>query len=371
MGTRGHVTVVADEHHYSLYQHWDMYPHGWPADIFKEAAEIARDDQWDVVAHGWTNKAWVDWEDDKLPRELRETATHPDGRFVERGGWAHSMRPRLSVEQMEEKARKRGASESLIAGLGDDVESTPSLREAAAMEVMEKDLTLMDGNHDREFGVVVDMDCGEIVMLKHCGDWSGERIPVPIARAALDDPEAMIEIAEWASDSKGERFDGTEVPDSIRSHDNIGTWGPGDLEWVVVSHHEDERLGYHYSVGGPRCPSLRPLATYASRVEALLGSLPSPDSMQATACQATGREWPDAHGELQDGMWRRPPSFPPLKGTPRRFLGAANSIAAPRARDALTRGSGVGGSMRCDHIGVRSGTQCVRPQHSDKHHRYS
>ena len=372
MGTRGHITVVADEHHYSLYQHWDMYPSGWPADLFKEAAAIARNDRWDVVAHGWTTKAWVDWPDDELPRGLRGSVVHPDGRFVKRGGWSHGMRPRLPYEQMVEKAQKRGSSESLMAGLSDEAEAAPSFLEAAVMEVMEKDLTLADGRHDREFGVVVDMDCGEIVMLKHCGPWSGERIPVPVARAALDDPEAILDVAEWAKGDKGERFDSVEIPESIRANAHIGIWGPhgdGEREWV--SHHDDERLAFHPSVGGPVRPPLRPLATYESRVETLLGSLPGPGAVQEAACAATGREWRDASTELQDGMWRRPEGFPPLKGTPKRFLArGGGGLSAPLTRTAAP-GLPRGGPGRCGHIGVRSGTLCVRSPHTDGNHRYS
>ena len=245
MGTRGHISVVSSEHHYSLYQHWDMYPSGWPTDLFKEAAEVARNDQWEVVAHGWANKAWIDWPDNELPQKLRESVTHPDGRQVEWGGWSHGMRPRLSVDQMEAKARRRGASESLIAGLLKEVEAAPSFVEAAVIGAMEKDLTLTGGGHDREFGVVVDMDCGEIVMLKYCGPWMGERYPVPIARAALDDPEAMLDVAEWANGDKGERFDSVEIPESIRANAHIRTWGPrGDGESEGVCRHDDERLEF-------------------------------------------------------------------------------------------------------------------------------
>ena len=372
MGTRGHISVVSSEHHYSLYQHWDMYPSGWPTDLFKEAAEVARNDQWEVVAHGWTNKAWVDWPDNELPQKLRESVTHPDGRQVERGSWSHGMRPRLSVEQMEAKARRRGASESLIAGLAEEVEAAPSFVEAAVIGAMEKDLTLTGGGHDREFGVVVDMDCGEIVMLKYCGPWMGERYPVPIARAALDDPEAMLDVAEWANGDKGERFDSVEIPESIRANEHIFTQGPyGDDGRERVHRHDDERLGFHPSVGGPVRPPLRPLATYEARVEMLLDSLPSLDAVQGAACAATGREWRDAHSGLQDGMWRRPEGFPLLEGTPKRFLAREDGgLSSPRARD-VASSPPRDGSGRCGHTGVRSGTQCVRSPHADKHHRYS
>lgn len=372
MGTRGHITIIAEDHHYSLYQHWDMYPSGWPADLFKEAAETARDDQWDVVAHGWAAKAWVGWPDDELPQELRGSVAHPDGRQVERGGWSHGMRPRLPVEQMEAKARRRGASETLIAGLPEEVDAAPSFVEAAVMEAMEKDLTLTGGDHDREFGVVVDMDCGEIVMLKYCGPWMGERYPVPIARAALRDPEAMLGVVEWTNGENGEEFDSVEIPESIRVNEHIGTWDPyGDGGRERVSHHEDERLGFHPSVGGPERPPLRPLATYESRVETLLDSLPSLEAVQGAACAATGRYWPNACSELQDGMWRRPKGFPLLEGTPKRFLArAADGLSLPRA-GVVASSPPRDGSGRCGHMGVRSGTQCVRSPHPDKHHRYS
>ena len=67
---------------------------GHPADLAKEAMDIADKAQWDEIVKGWTSKAWVSSEDDNLPLDLLNTVSHPDGLWYQRGDWSYGMRPR-------------------------------------------------------------------------------------------------------------------------------------------------------------------------------------------------------------------------------------------------------------------------------------
>ena len=364
MGTRGDVTVVTDDHYYSLYQPFDMYPEGHMAALLEEAAEITRNDEWDSIAEGWTQKAWLHAGDNALPEALRNTVQHPDGDTCRYGDWANNMVPRASRQELIDEGNEFAAQRIFSP---DAVHPAPAMarpgwRRAADMPAMPKEDFCV--SQWKQYGVVVDLDHNEIVCLAYRS--SGEPhvgTHCPIAAAPLDDPSAIEEIALWTRERDGKLAKELDPPPPLSL---VGS--PGEIVW----HDPDERFDIHPSMRGVPRPPLDPYATYASRVQQALSEAPSIDAIRRTAWTKTGRDWRTAPtGELRDGQWGRPPGFPSISGTPANYPAKVDGsdLDAPTLRG--QNGAAAASGARCGHIGIRSNKQCVRPPHADTRHRYS
>ena len=158
MSTRGDYSVVVGDKYFSCYQHTDMYPDGWGAMLLVEAADIAQRGEWDEIIAGWTAKAWVDLlfdeHNDAVSNDDKETlaSSHPDGDMLTEQ-WVYSLRPR------------RSEAEAPILAVPGVISGHPSWRDAAAMPVMMKHKLGERG--DLQYGVVVDADNEEIVLLRY------------------------------------------------------------------------------------------------------------------------------------------------------------------------------------------------------------
>ena len=189
MSTRGDYSVVVGDKYFSCYQHTDMYPDRWGAMLLVEAADIAQRGEWDEVIAGWTAKAWVDLlfdeHNDTLSNDDKETlaSSHPDGDMLTER-WVYSLRPR------------RSEAEAPILAVPGVISGHPSWRDAAAMPVMMKHKLGERG--DLQYGVVVDADNEEIVLLRYI------RPPVTsaavIGSAPLNDATAIAALAAAAQD---------------------------------------------------------------------------------------------------------------------------------------------------------------------------
>lgn len=360
MSTRGDVTVIVDDHFYSHYQHNDMYHSGHMSALLSEAADISRSGEWDEVIEGWTGKAWLDYDDDELPKSLRDTVRHPDGDECQRSDWSYAMRPRLSYQQMVDAEYEETAKEVFKTGVGYSapIWGEPSWRAAGQMLAMLKSDFADPG---LDYGVVVDIDNQEIVCLAYRTSENYETAHVPIAVAPLADADAVQALADWAKDMKmGMPVSQLDPPPPVDVLEKP------DSRWVYVA---DERFEFHPSVGGPPITSLNPYETYQQRADKALADAPDIMTMQVRSPTHTFRNWVEAAPSLQDGQWLRPEGFPPLEGTPRSFPAKRRPDFGVAASLGSSAG-GAGGLPRCGHIGKRSGQPCVRSQHKDRHHRY-
>ena len=272
MGTRGIVGVVSDNRLYGFYQHWDMYPSGWPKDLSEEAYDIALADEWDAIRDGWVNKAWVDHEDDGREPALLATVAHPDGLFYQGSDWSYGMRPRyrggdgVGIEDVGLAETPRGQDENgTFTGIasegwtsGTSIHSRPTWRQAAEMGTMAKHLFSRGGWE--EYAVVVDFDNREMVVLSIYSDYSENSKDLGVlAVASIDRPDQLQYL--W---QRAEEVD--------KAHGD--TYGDNEV--------------YRKGPQGPE----------------------------------TARTWnmTTVTEHLADGMWRRPEGFPPLENTPDEYL---------------------------------------------------
>ena len=269
MGTRGHVTAVMDDCQYGYYQHFDSYPSGWPSDFLRDAAEVAREGSWDSVREDWLETRWLDHEDDENPEiGLLPWAVRETGRMIDT---AYEMRPRPGVRSIRDMP-------------------------AVLKEVMRPE----ERFNDREYAMVLDFDHNRVVMLKYMGPWSDDELrypdfrPVPIAQAAMDDPDAMEEIVAWARLGEPAPI---AVLDPPPTRELPAAWGGGKPTFV---YHEDPRFLFHTSVGGPELVPFDPYDTYDSRVAERLADFPPAAAVRDRASSHTGRDWPVAPRALQD-----------------------------------------------------------------------
>ena len=331
--------MVADGRQYGYFKHYDSYPSGWPVDFLREAAGVAREGSWEAVQEDWLDTRWLGYEDnEKSMSKLSELTTREMGSPIDD---VYEMKP------------------------------GPGVRSIASMPAVLKEVICPEGEfNDREYAMVLDFDHNKVVMLKYMGPWREDELrypdfrPVPIAQASMDDAEGMEDIIEWARTNVGQSVEKLDPPPRRLPP------GPYGRKRLYV-HHEDPRFLFHSSVGGPELVPFDPYDTYDSRVAEHLADFPPAVALRDGASAFTGRDWPAAPHTLRDGMWLRPEGFPPLDGTPGWFPAMGDwggRFDAPRARDGA--GARVDGSPHCQHVGVRSGKPCVRPQHDDRHHRY-
>ena len=299
MTERGDVTIVADDHYYSLYVQSGMEISGHIADLLSEAADISRlPDGWAEIAAGWTSKTWLDSPDDELEESLRSTVQHPDGDYCDRGSWSYNMRPRLSRQQMIDMGRAKEAAHVFGANPWAVSVSRPGWRAAAEMPCMLKEgFGFEEHEYSKTSGVVVDLDNNEIVCLRYeyGPHWDDGILPTPIAVALLSDPYAIDDLARWALGPR------TKI-----------------IERDVHLHMDDERAYLHPSVGGPAIIPFEPHETYWQRRREALAAVPDADTIRREAVTHTARDWRSVivNKELRDGQWLRPPGFPPLPDTP-------------------------------------------------------
>lgn len=334
--------MVADDHQYGYYKHYDSYPSGWPVDFLREAADVAREGSWEAVREDWLKTRWLGYEDNERSiSKLSELTTRETGSPID------------DVYEMKPK---------------------PGVRSIGSLPAVLKEVIYPEEEfNDREYAVVLDFDHNKIVMLKYMGPWREDELrypdfrPVPIAQASLDDPEGMEDVIVWARANVGKSVEKLDPPPMSLPP------APHGRQRLYV-HHEDPRFLFHSSVGGPELIPFDPYDTYESRVAEHLADFPPPVVVRDNASRRTGRDWPAAPHALRDGMWLRPEGFPPLEGTPASFpaMGPAASsgdgFRAPGAQG--SNGTMVNGQPCCTHIGQRNGKPCVRPPHEDRHHRY-
>lgn len=192
MSTRGFYGVVSDDHYYAIYQHSDMYPDGHPNFLAEEAAEIAKAGDWPSVIDGWLSTAWLEYADSYLPQKLRDTVTHPDGGTYLRDDWAYAMRPRFGPGHPD----SMGLAESPVYPFGPP-HGRPSWKAAALQPaILKMHLPPSDGR----FGVVVDVDNQEFVMLALWRERHQRSVSsVVIAVADLHDPDDLNGLIDHAA----------------------------------------------------------------------------------------------------------------------------------------------------------------------------
>ena len=353
MSTRGHVTLVDNNHQYGYYKHQDSYPSGWPSDFLREAVEVAREGSWDAVRDVWLDARWVDYEDhEHSMSKLRELTTRETGVPVDD---VYALKPWPGVRS---------------------IEGLPA--------VLKEPMVPETEFNDRQYAMVMDFDHNKVVMLKYMGPWRRDELrypdfrPVPIAQASMDDPEGIEDIIAWAQANTGKSVEKLDPPP-----EHLPPYPDGRRRYYV--HHDDQRFLFHTSVGGPDLVPFDPYDTYHARVAEHLADFPPAVAVRDGASAFTGRDWPTAPHTLHDGMWLRPEGFPPLDGTPVWF--PAKELVGDGGPDELAEVQSHGvpfdpvglvpfpaisadnGNL-CGHIGVRNGKPCVRPRHDDEHHRY-
>ena len=189
MGTAGLYGVVKDDHYYLCYEHSDMYPDGYPAELVGEAAEIAARGDWQDIIDGWTAKAWLDESlDSDVSPDAREHVRHADGdTYQNQDRWVYGMRPRLNRQEMIDDGRDwmerlasriYGPEESC----GDVPYSKPGWQRGAEMPYMMKS-NIKDHMYTL---TVIDADHNEIV----CCNVQNDHFE-PIAAASLDDVDEL------------------------------------------------------------------------------------------------------------------------------------------------------------------------------------
>ena len=199
MSTKGDYSVVSADRAFGCYQHTDMCPDSWPAMLLREAADIAERNEWGEVVAGWTSKAWVDESVDVTenapPAAVKAVAaSHPDGGVV-RNRWAHALRPRQSEAELRASDSPGSAmwADECYVKQRAPINGHPSWRAAAAMPVMMKHRT--GGFANLQYGVVVDVDYSEIVLLRYRPDTPDV---VVMGVAPLHDAATITALANFA-----------------------------------------------------------------------------------------------------------------------------------------------------------------------------
>ena len=307
MSTRGDITVVSEDHYYSHYQQTDMGPHGHIQHLLREAADIAQQEGWDAIAKGWTQKTWLVPEDDNLPKHLRNTVKHPDGDDYKRFDWSYGMRPRLTHAEIVDRGFPGVADDMFKQSNGTwAIWGSPSWRAAAELPAMLKEDFAADS--DKAYGIVLDLDNREVVCLGYWPRPTGEDPEVvTLGVALIDDPAALTELADWASE-----------------FNNCA-----------------DRATLHSAA-----------ATHAAR-----------DWGSARQLLRDG-QWlrPSGFPELPDTPWE----FPAQRHT----TNSPAKMDSDGLRASSTSDGWATLRAQCTHVGIRNKKRCIRLVHSDGRHRY-
>ena len=214
--------------------------------------------------------------------------------------------------------------------------------------------------------MVVDLDNREIVCLDYVTSPDEDTHARPLAVASIDDPAAILDVADWARD-----FDPVS-----RHHLDPPQEADMFLDGDTYARRLDERFQFHPSVGGPPVVPFNPYDTYAERARAALNGCADIETIRSAAHTHPARNWWTAGETLLDGQWLRPKDFPESPHTPWRFPAQRylRASSAPFDADTLLQpmtdedwGTPL---TQCTHIGVRSKKRCKRSVHSDDRHRY-